>query len=88
MLLKDQLMQRLTSRIFLLPVAIVTGLFVMDVCALSLFGGSNLIATNPMLGYGPLFTIYLVCILEAFGFSVFAKFAISSFKKLLKSRVS
>ena len=83
MLFKDFFRDRLTSKSFLLAFGVVTFLFVMDIAILAIFGGSYLLADYPIFSYGAILSLYIICILESLGFSIFLK----TIRSLLKRKV-
>ena len=60
---------------FKVPFVIVSGLFVMNISIIAIFGSElPIVAGNPMFSYGAMALLYVICILEVLGFSMVAKF--------------
>ncbi len=74
---REYLFGRLTSKTFVVPFVIVTLLCAIDLLALSWAGagGLSLLPYGSDIGYGTVLSLYGLCIIEAFGMSVFVKFA-------------
>lgn len=66
------LRSRLSSRSFHVPFAISTALFVVNLVLVTI-ARDNFVLLNPIYGYGAMTGIYLVCMLESLGFSIFYK---------------
>ena len=78
--------ERLYSRGFLVTFLAVTFLFLMDVSIVSLFGKSlSIVSESAIYSYGAMFTLYVVCILEALGLSIFVG-AFGRLQRLAKTK--
>lgn len=86
--LRTTLKARVTSRLFLAPFTMVTSLFVMNMCLIRFLGSSEpFIAHNAIYSNSAMIVLYLLCVLESLGFSVFihasSLFFSRSFKLIL-----
>jgi hypothetical protein len=77
-------MGRLYSRSFLIPFGIVTALFIMNISLVTWAEVNSSLSINPIFGYGSMLTLYVACVLEALGFSIFVRFVKIFWKKWRK----
>ena len=80
------LKERLASRSFAVPFALMTGLCLVD--ALILGSGRVYLGQDAMFGYGVLLTVYVLAILEIFGLSLVTGMVRSFLKRVRSTRVA